>query len=130
MCLDIVTKRIKRTPKTAVQEVKGYKIFHIKGGRLRGYLLNVSRYYPLREWVEANKGQIAEGDIRYAKGFHFCPTLEDARRYKGDFNGIIVEIRARGVSTEGYQNGAKVLVAREIRIEHGAIKKACKSRYK
>jgi len=113
MCLDIITKR--NPWKSWGVGYKKY-IEHCNG-RLDSAVMTCEEYWDYGRWYSADETDLYttyEGE-KYTSGFHIFSTKAEAKSW-GSPHSVVVKVRYRGAHTIGIQNGAKVIVARKVKL--------------
>lgn len=103
MCLDAVDSEVTTRRKT------GWKLFFKKDGWLQtilGYGV-----YDAGAWLRSTDGAI--GEPRYERGFHIYPHKRDAQE-AGWMYDAIKKVRFRNVVAQGTEEGAIIVVAKEM----------------
>jgi hypothetical protein len=120
MCLDIVTKRVKKPHKLMTFYKIMRKTPEPEGGfisqhRLCGFHKPQEVGGPFRK-CGGGKGRLGYGQRTYPRGFHGYTTKEAARSVRGDHRFLaLVECRGH-VHTIGRQGGHTVVVAHDMQI--------------
>jgi len=117
MCLSVITKRFKK-PDGTVRV--GWKAFELNHGELIFPFMGSCAVRG--KWLKAHRTTIVTNGVHenYLSGFHvYAETMR--KRMTWAASTTVMKVEIRGVETEGTDgsggtNGARVLVAREMRV--------------
>lgn len=121
MCLSIINNKIKFRKEHG--HLVGWKAFSYSfpGHHLKALYFGGDKRYPIGKWVNEKdyREACSEETIalyrevgRYKTGFHIMSRQDDAISW----GGTIRKVHFRKVAAKGYQGGASVFVAKEMRI--------------
>ena len=143
MCLHSVSKNIAKFPSgiPCTKDGIGFKVFNrfFEGydkafvvdkfkTEIRGDFTKIFEMEKWHNWKEFDKSPLEEGikyydegDDKYSaypKGFHIFTSLEEAEKWKdtSSATAIIIEVEYKNAQTFGFQHGAEVVVADDIRL--------------
>ena len=110
MCLNEVTYR-KEDEKFKI----GYKFFRpsFDGYGIIDFFMHHHREIGTL-YKEISRKRLT-GDINYETGFHIFKTKRGALAYRNDIDALY-KVEYRDVVAEGFDNGSKVVVAKQMRI--------------